>query len=71
MKLRVTDHAVLRYLQRVVGVDVDALRSDIKNRVEASLIKGKGLSDPSSVKNGKIRFVIKDGVVVTVTDERQ
>lgn len=31
--IRVTDHAVLRYLERVVGIDVEAARAQIAAKV--------------------------------------
>lgn len=32
-RVRVSDHAVLRYLERVGGFDIEALRRDIRDRV--------------------------------------
>lgn len=32
-RVRVSDHAVLRYLERVGGFDIEALRCDIRDRV--------------------------------------
>lgn len=36
----VTDHAVLRYLERVAGVDVEAARRHIANRVTMGAVLG-------------------------------
>ena len=39
-RTRVSDHAVLRYLERVQGFDIEALRSAIGRRVEAAAETG-------------------------------
>jgi hypothetical protein len=51
--LRVSNHALLRYIERVVGIDVEALRAEI---VE--------LAQPGSPELAKI--IVEDGVVVTI-----
>lgn len=38
--VRVTDHAVLRYLERVGGIDVDRLRLEIAGKTEEADIAG-------------------------------
>lgn len=38
--LMVTDHAVLRYLQRVGGFDIDTLRGQIAERVSSMALPG-------------------------------
>lgn len=57
---RVTDHAVLRYLQRVHGVDVELVRETIAAAV------AHALPGTASVHAAGLRFVIRDGRVVTV-----
>lgn len=64
-KLPLTDHAIVQYLQRVKGVNLDELHAEI---VTADLHKyytalGDG-TFPIGVKN--IRAVVKDGVVITI-----
>ncbi len=39
-KLRVSDHAVLRYLERVGGFDIDRLRNEIRQRCLAAAESG-------------------------------
>jgi hypothetical protein len=39
-RLRVTDHAVLRYLERVGGFDIEGLRLDIARRLEPAAQAG-------------------------------
>jgi hypothetical protein len=35
-KVRVTDHAVLRFIERFVGLDVESIRTFIENEVRPS-----------------------------------
>ncbi len=57
----VTDHAVLRYLERVLDVDVQMVRQHIYRETEAALHVGaKGL------RRDGVRYVLEGGAVVTV-----
>lgn len=59
----VTDHAVIRYLERVKGVDVDAIRTEIGHKAEAAIKLGA-----CSVLSDGFRYKIaENGSVVTVT----
>lgn len=57
----VTDHAVLRHLERVQGVDVEAVRAEISRRTERGVRFGA-----SSVLVDGFRYVLRGGNVVTV-----
>jgi len=39
-RVRISDHAVLRYLERVGGFSIEELRRDISQRVSASYVPG-------------------------------
>lgn len=59
----VSDHAVLRYLERRHGLDVESVRRELGHRVEAACEGQSGMS--AAVIDG-MRFVISaEGVVVT------
>lgn len=58
----VSDHAVLRYLQRVLLVDTEAVRKLIHTETETAIAAGA-----AALKRDGIRYVIKNGSVVTVT----
>lgn len=66
-RIRVSDHAVLRYLERVGGVDVERLRREIGRRVEEAAALGA-----SGVTIGGFSFRIKEDeggpCVTTVID---
>ncbi len=62
----VTDHAVLRYLQRVYRVDVELIRREI----EAATARGRQAAAIEGHTRFKIaiedlRFAVEDGFVVT------
>jgi hypothetical protein len=58
----VSDHAVLRYLERVRGLDVEAVRAEIAREVA---VAGEH-PGASAVRAGAWLYQIRDGMVVTV-----
>ena len=65
-KIRVSDHAVLRYIQRVHGVDVESIREQmIPERVLDAI---QAVGGVGKFPTGGCHAVAKDGVVVTVTE---
>lgn len=60
-RLLVTDHAIVRYLERVGGFDIDSLRKQIASRCEA----GASIGATSVIAEG-FAFLIGDGQVITV-----
>lgn len=57
----VTDHAVLREVERVHGIDVEAIRRHIAHRVRHAVAAGAaGLASEGH------RYIIRSGKVVTV-----
>lgn len=64
-RVRVTDHAILRWLERVEGVDVDAIRHRIARAVRKSLAQ-----QPEGVRFEGVTFKVQynaDEAVVTTT----
>ncbi|MBL4766301.1 MAG: hypothetical protein JKY94_01010 [Rhodobacteraceae bacterium] len=58
----VSDHAVLRYLERIKGVDIDAVREAIlTDSVKVVATVGRG-----RVKTEKFVAIVREGTVVTV-----
>lgn len=62
----VTDHAVLRYLERAHGVDVEAARAEIAATVARGVAAGA-----SFVTHRGLRFVIRSGGVVTTSLDKK
>ena len=64
MKVRVTDHAILRYLERFGGLQIERLREDMAARIEA-------VRDPSTpyVHIDGLSFVVREdhGMAVVTT----
>lgn len=58
----VTDHAVLRHLQRVQGIDVEAVRRELGFKVDAAIEAGAA----ATVSNG-IRYVLVENRLVSCT----
>lgn len=69
MRPVVTDHAVLRYLERTGCVDIKAVRRHIATMVLRGLVAGAkiGAGEFAIVVPGA-RFVVVDGRVVTTLD---
>lgn len=58
----VSDHAMLRYLERVVGIDVEAHRQEVERRVAGAVALGA-----SALISEGYRYVLCDWRVTTVT----
>lgn len=65
--VRITDHALLRYVERVFKIDVDALRRQI---LTDGVAKGIELGASTITVNG-IQFRVKDRSIVTVIGSEQ
>lgn len=59
----ITDHAVLRYLERVVGIDMAAVRAEMQT---PALAVADEFGAPVLIGRNGERLVIRDGRVVTV-----
>lgn len=66
-RLRVTDHAVICYLERVKGLDVEAIRREIGHAVQAA----EDHPDATGVNSGGFSYRISGSVVVTVCEQNR
>ena len=64
-RVRISDHALLRYAERVKGVDLDPLRQQIVRDVEAALDKAD-LEGASAVVIDGMRYALSDNVITTI-----
>lgn len=62
----ITDHAVIRYLERVKGIDIEATRREIA----AIVRQGVGLGAQSVILGG-MRYRLEGPHVVTVVKKRE
>ena len=72
MSLRVSDHALVRFLTRAAGAEVEALRA----RLAASLTRAADAAGRLDAGEYKIvadglEYVVRNGVVTTVLDPRE
>ena len=59
----ISDHAVLRYLERVKGLNIAAIRAEM---MTPALEKAAEFGAPVLIGRHGERLVIRDGIVVTV-----
>lgn len=69
--VRVCDHALLRFIERVGGLDVETMRSSLEASLKRSVTAASkiGCREVVVVADGN-KYVIVDGVVVTVLDSK-
>jgi seryl-tRNA synthetase len=65
-KIVVSEHAMLRYIERILGIDLDELQKKILDEEDAKTIRALG--NCTYPKDG-FKLKIKDGTVVTVLGE--
>lgn len=67
MTISITDHALIRYLERVHGVDMDAFRDALRAEVSGTAIAvGTAIGGPYAIKSGKHAFICEGETVITV-----
>lgn len=62
---RCSEHALLRYIERTRGIDVEAIRTEIMTDGIVTALK----AGVTAVTVNGVRMVCKDGVIVTVTTD--
>lgn len=62
-EVKVSDHALLRYIERVMGADLDKFRAAILTEQNRKAIEFAG---DCTIKSGGVEFVVKNRTVVTV-----
>lgn len=63
--IAVTDHAVQRYVERVMGLDLEAVRAEIRSKVAGAVAIGA----TSATVEG-VTYVLKGKTVVTLGEGR-
>ncbi len=64
-EIQVTEHALLRYVERVLNVDINQLKSNILTDNNRAIIDFAG-SGTCRIKSNGIEFVVKDRQVISV-----
>lgn len=65
--VEITDHAIVRWLERVKGVDMDAIRAEMQS---PALTTAQEFGCPVVIGRNGERMLVRDGVVVTVFSKR-
>ena len=63
-KLQITDHALVRYLERQTGINIQAVRDEILT--QKLLDAYKHIGDGELPINDKVRAVVKNGTIITI-----
>lgn len=67
--LRVSDHALLRFLERAGGFDVEGLRGSIEGSLKRAVTAAAEIGTGDLIINADgLQYVVCRGVLVTVTD---
>lgn len=64
----ISDHAVLRYLERAYGLDIEKIRAEIASPI---VVLADGIGCGTVVGKNGVRITIVDGTVVTVLPKRR
>lgn len=68
--VHVSNHALFRWIERTGVVDVEALRTMLESALERAVLANMALGDGECiVLSGGLVYVVKEGVVVTVTTD--
>ncbi len=66
--LRVSDHAIVRYLERCIGIDVEACKAEMLLKVPYDELFSNYEPVFSALsEDNKLQFVIRDNLIVSVT----
>lgn len=64
---RVTDHALVRILERVAGFDVEAFRAHVAASLERACDAAEEINENEyTITSNGFRYVVRNGVLVTV-----
>lgn len=61
----ISEHAIIRYLERAMGLDLEQLRSEIHSDKFKSAYKAMGGNGRYPIGNG-VTAVVRDGVIVSI-----
>lgn len=71
MSIRISDHAVLRWLERVHGIDVEGFRQELRAQVEPAIVVGSSIGRRFTLKRPDGNYVIDNETLITVTPPGQ
>lgn len=68
MTVQISDHAILRFLEQVYGIDIAAIRAEMQT---PALAKADEFGAPVLIGRHGERLIIREGVVVTVIGKQR
>lgn len=69
--IHITDHALIRYLERVHGVDLEAFRAALRAEVsDAAIVAGATIGGQYAVKSGRHAYICDGETIITVLYRR-
>lgn len=66
----VSEHAILRYLEYIEGIDLDEIRKNILNNKSMEQTKTLGAGKYPLAGHNGYRFVFKDNTIITIINEK-
>ena len=63
-QLIVSEHAILRYLERIKGIDIEEIKNAILTENLKNMVSTLGISGTYPVEDFRVK--LKDGVIITV-----
>lgn len=69
-EIRISDHALLRYLERVRGIDLEELRQEVIGQLNEDAYETLGEA-VIPAKNHPVKFVVKNRTIITIKPQRR
>lgn len=63
----ISDHSVVRYLERVVGVDIEACKKEMISKLPKDFKPSENVEFVSVTEANNLRYVIRDNLIISVT----
>lgn len=64
--IMISDHAILRYLERIMGIDIEMIKKEILPEKAKQTIQALG--NGTYPINNKYKIVVKNNTIVTITE---
>lgn len=65
-KIRVTDHAIVRYLERSIGMDMKALKEEIISKIPKDFEWSDDKLSIKPIGQGDLQYIIQDKMIISV-----
>ena len=69
-EIRISDHALLRYLERVRGLDLEKLKEEVIGQLNEDAYETLGEA-VIPAKDHDVKFVVKNQTIITIKPQRR